>query len=227
MQVEFRPAGGTALQLDYEIFTHLLRPGTDPPAIRSALGSVPPGLTDLLDALRSPDLTVTVDVSTAPTRRRHRFAYASSSGAALIAVNDSTLRLVPASRAFAASGLAQAVSLRPFPGDRTGPAEPADDQTITDLVAQDQARRSSALAQLRSDLAWRIRAAGDRQLDLTAAVRRDALLVSADGGPGLTPTSSTAVFRRLTRLTTLPGLPGLPDKPSEPQRLSGATGSPA
>ncbi|MEU0312625.1 hypothetical protein [Nocardioides sp. NPDC006273] len=218
MQVEFRPTGGTALQLDYEIFNHLLRPGTDPAAVRSALGSVPPGLTDLLDALRSPDLTVTVDVATAPTRRRHRFAYDAGSGAALIAVSDSTLRLVPASRAFAASGLAQAVSLRPFPGGHMGPPEPADDQIVTDLVAQDQARRSNALAQLRSDLAWRIRAAGDRQLDLTAVVRRDALLTSAGDGPGLMPTTSTAVFRQLTRLTS---------RPSESRSLSGATGSPA
>ncbi|MBC7278528.1 hypothetical protein [Nocardioides sp.] len=133
-------------------------------------------------------------------------------------MNDSTLRLVPASRAFAASGLAQAVSLRPFPGGHMESAEPADDQTVTDIVAQDQARRSSALAHLRSDLAWRIRAAGDRQLDLTAAVRRDALLTTADGAPGLTPTSSTEVFRRLTRLT---------GEPSKPQRLSDATSSPA
>jgi hypothetical protein len=218
MQVEFRPAEGTTLQLDYEIFNHLLRPGTDPAAIRSALGSVPPGLTELLDALRSPDLTVTVDVSTAPTRRRHRFAYAATSGAALITVNDSTLRLVPASRAFAASGLAQAVSLRPFPDSHMGSSEPADDQVLTDLVAQDQARRSSALTQLRADLAWRIRAAGDRQLDLTAAVRRDALLTSVGDGPGLRPTTSTAVFRELTRLT---------GRPSQSQSLSGATGSPA
>jgi hypothetical protein len=218
MQVEFRPAGGTALQLDYEIFNHLLRPGTDPAATRSALGSVPPGLTDLLDALRGPDLTVTVDVSTAPTRRRHRFAYAATSGAALIAVNDSTLRLVPASRAFAAAGLAQAVSLRPFPGGHLEPPEPADDQTVTDLVAQDQARRSSALAQLRSDLAWRIRAVGDRQLDITAAVRRDALLTTAGNSRVLAPTSSTVVFRHLARLTS---------RPSESRRLSDATASPA
>lgn len=204
MRVEFRPAGGAALQLDYEVVNHLLRPGTDAPAIRSALGSLPVGLIELLDALRNPDLTVTVDVSTAPTRRRHRFAYAAASGAALIAVSDSTLRLVPASRAFAASGLAQAVSLRPFPGDHLRPAEPADAQIVTDLVAQDQTRRSNALAQLRSDLAWRIRAVGDRQLDITAAVRRDALLVSTGDGAGLTQTSSTAVFRHLTRLTARP-----------------------
>lgn len=218
MQVEFRPTGGPALQLDYELFTHLLRPGIDPPAIRSALGSVPPGLGDLLDALRNPDLTVTVDVATAPTRRRHKFAYDAGSGAALIAVSDSTLRLVTASRAFAASGLAQAVSLRPFPGGHMGPPEPADHQIVTDLVAQDQARRSSALAQVRADLAWRIRATGDRQLDITAAVRRDALLTSLGDGLVLTPTSSTVVFRHLTRLT---------GEPSEPRSLSGATRSPA
>lgn len=218
MLVEFHPTEGAGLQLDYEVFTHLLRPGTDPPAIRSALGSVPPGLIGLLDALRNPDLTVTVDVATARSRRRHRFAYDAASGAALIAVSDSTLRLVPASRAFAASGLAQAVSLRPFPGGQMGPPEPGDDQIVTDLVAQDQARRSSALAQLRADLAWRIRASGDRQLDITAAVRRDALLASLGDGLVLTPTSSTVVFRQLTRLT---------GRPSEPRSLSDATRSPA
>jgi hypothetical protein len=218
MEVEFRPTGGAALQLDYELFTHLLRPGTEPPAIRSALGSVPDGLIDLLDAFRDPELTVTVDVATAPTRRRHRFAYGAGAGAALIAVSDGALRLVPASRAFAAAGLAQAVSLRPFPSGHMGPPEPSDEQTVTDLVAQDQARRSSALARLRSDLAWRIRATGDRQLDITAVVRRDSLLTTAGDGPGLTPTSSTVVFRQLTRLT---------GTGNEPRSLSGAARPPA
>lgn len=218
MLVEFRPADGAALRLDYEVFTHLLRPGTDPAAMRSVIGSVPAGFVDLVDALRHPDLTVTVDIATAPTRRRHRFAYGASAGAALIAVNDNTLRLVPASRAFAASALAQAVSLRPFPDGGVGPSVPVDDHVLTDLIAQDLARRSGALDRLRSELAWRIRAVGDRQLDLTAAVRRDVLLTSAGDGPGLTPTTSTVVFRQLTRLT---------GTPSAPRSLSDATRSPA
>ena len=207
MQVEFRPVdGATPLRLDYEVFNHLLRRDADPAAIRPVVGTVPAGFADLVDALRDADLTVLVDIATAPTRRRHRFAYGAASGAALIAVSDNMLRLVPASRAFAASGLAQAVSLRPFPAGVRGPSVTVDGQTLTDVIAQDRTRRSDALERLRSELAWRIRAAGDHELDFTAVVRRDVLLTSGGGGAALAPTSSSAVFRQLTRLTSRPGV---------------------
>lgn len=219
MQVEFCPSDDAApLRLDYEVFNHLLRQDAGPAAIRSVIGAVPAGFADLVGAVRDADLTVLVDIATAPTRRRHRFAYGAVSGAALIAVSDNMLRLVPASRAFAAAGLAQAVNLRPFPGAAMGPTVPVDGQTLTAVIAQDRTRRSGALDLLRSELAWRIRAAGDRELDITAVVRRDVLLTSAGGVAILTPTSSSAVFRQLTRLTS---------GPSETQELGGAARSPA